>query len=294
MGLPAEKLEERRHYLGASDAAAVLGLSRWRTPLEVWAEKVGAITNTLPDTLPQRVGILLEDSVATLFTEQTGKQTEKVPQTILHPKYPFIAANLDRRVVGEDSVLELKTCSSWKGKEFTGEELPQEYVVQVLHQMAVTGASKGYLAVLIGNTGFEIKEIQRDEALLNQVVAKEVEFWNTFVVPNVMPKVIKAADGGALYQLFPNPADGSLVNLPREADAMIDLIEALSRDKAAVEAQLEQTRNELKVLMGNNEIGLASNYRVSWKVQTRKSFSVKESTSRVLRIAKREDINGHN
>lgn len=305
--LTAEKSEARKRYLGGTDAPAVLGLSRWKTPLQVWGEKVGVITNSLPDTLPQKLGKRFEEVVAELFMEQTGKKVRRVNETLIHPKYPFLGGSIDRRVVGENAVLECKTAAPWKSKEWAGDEIPEEYVCQVLHYMAVGGFERGYLAILLGNTDFKIKVIERDEALLSQIVSKEVEFWQNFVEPNIIPKIVKAADGGTLYKLFPDPSDGSLVVLPPDSDHLIETILALKADARSVETQIDQKENELKLLLGENELGLSNQYQVSWKAQTTRRLDSKrvkaeapdvyakfskETKTRVLRIAEKGELNG--
>ena len=104
--LTAEKLAERNTYIGASEAAAVLGLSRWETPLSVWARKTGLVpVQNKSGMLAIEVGDELENAVCNLFARRTRKVVARVNETIRHKAWPFIAANLDRRVVGEDAVL---------------------------------------------------------------------------------------------------------------------------------------------------------------------------------------------
>ena len=150
--LTEQQLKERLNYIGSSDAAAVLGLSRWSTPLKVWAEKTGQCQpEDLSKKMQIRVGNKLEQAVADFFTEETGKKTELYEDTIYHPKYKFLAANLDRKVIGEDAFLECKTASARVKNDWTEDEIPPEYLIQVYHQLAVTGMERGYICVLIGN-----------------------------------------------------------------------------------------------------------------------------------------------
>ena len=149
--LTAEQIKERIGYLGASDAAAAVGLSRWKSPVEVWAEKTEFVEpEDISGKLSIRMGNKLEDVVAEIFQEETGKKVHRVNETIYHPQYPFLAANLDRRVVGEDACLEIKTAGAWAAKDWEGEELPREVIIQVMHQLACTGKKVGYACVLIG------------------------------------------------------------------------------------------------------------------------------------------------
>lgn len=260
-------MDDRTKYIGASEAAGVIGLSRWTTPIQIWAEKTGQVLpKDLSDKEEVELGKELEDYVAKRFMRKTGKKVHRVNETLYHPKYPFLGANLDRRVVGENSVLECKTCTVWKYKEWEGEDIPQEYLIQVLHQMAVGGFDKGYIACLIGNHKFVWKEIDRDEQMISDMIKKEVRFWNTFVVPKVIPGQVMASDSETLSKLFP-VQHGQEIVLTDEANRIIEIIEALSSDKKALEKQEEQQKNELKLLLGENEIGKTSNYKVTWKLQ---------------------------
>ncbi|HHR2781106.1 TPA: YqaJ viral recombinase family protein, partial [Listeria monocytogenes] len=84
-------------------------------------------------------------------------------------------------VVGEDAILECKTASAYLAKEWEADEVPATYLVQIQHYLAVTGKNKAYVAVLIGGNKFIWKEIERDDELINQIIAFELDFWETNV-----------------------------------------------------------------------------------------------------------------
>ena len=284
MGQAAERLEwleARKQYIGGTDAAAIVGLSRRKTLLDCWAEKTGTVPIDDKDSEPAKVGRYLEAYVSQRFTEETGKKVRRVNDTLFHKEFPFIGANIDRRVIGEDAILEAKTTTAWLAKEWETNEIPQEYIVQCLHYLAVTGALRCYLAVLIGNQEFKWMVVERDEAAIASLVRREVEFWTQYVIPRRMPKLVKAADSDILSRLFNEAPEGSLISLPNEANDKIDLIEAYSADKRNLEAQIGQMKNELKMMLGNNEAGLTDRYKVTWRFQ-------KDKTTRVLRIAERK------
>lgn len=294
-------ITERRKFIGSTDAAAVLGLSRWKTPLEVWAEKVGRIEpNDVSNEVAVKLGKKLEETVAEFFMDETGKKVRRVNKPIIHPDYDFIACQIDRDVVGEDAILECKTASGWKAKEWSGEDIPQEYIIQVIHQLAVTGANKGYIAVLIGNQDFKWREIFRDEKVISSLISKEVEFWNNYVVPQQMPMMLTANDNDVLYQLFSDPDTSSDVELSDEANILIEQIQSLAQDQMQLEDQIEKAKNELKAMLGDSERGHTGLWKLSWKKQTTKridterlkteqwliySAYLRESSTRVLRYS---------
>lgn len=297
---------DRNKYIGGSDAAGVLGLSRWKTPLMVWALKTGQIVEEdISDRIEVKLGNKLEQTVAELFMEETGKKVVRKNETIFHPNYPFLGANIDRRVIGEDAVLECKTATMWKYREWEGQDIPQEYLIQVLHYMAVGNFQKGYIACLIGNHKFVWKEIERDEKMIADLIKKEVHFWNTFVIPKVMPASISANDSDILYQLYQPVKIGEEVNLGEELDRLAENLDSMRADKKALEKQVEQLENEIKVKLGDKEIGLGNNWKATWKLQTQKRLNtemlrreysqiyeecLKSQEIRILRISEIKEI----
>ncbi len=267
MAITEKQRAERVNYIGSSDAAAVLGLSRWSTPLEIWAVKTGQIDGQKEETLPMKLGNRLEEVVAELFTEQTGLKVRRANETIFHADHPFLAANIDRAVVGEDAILECKTSSAWKAKEWAGEEIPQEYIIQCNHALAVTGKKRCYLAVLVGNQDFKVKTIDRDEELLKALVDKEVLFWTEFVERNVMPVQITARDNDVLFRLFPD-AQPSQIDLGDEVASLIEQRNASIQDLKQCEKNVDTIEAQIKAKLGTNEVGTAGKYIVKWSTQS--------------------------
>lgn len=273
--LTEDQRKERIGYIGASDAAAVLGMSRWKSRLDVWAEKTGLIVpEDISEKLQVELGNELEDFVARKFEKKEGKKVALAQETLFHPKHPFIAANLDRRVVGENAVLECKVTSARKAKEWEGDEFPTEYVIQVMHQLAVTGAEKGYLAVLIGNEDFKVKEVMRDEKVLADLVRREVEFWEKFVVPKT-PPAVSYQDQDTLAQMFPEAKEDAVIPLDSAAAATCELLESLEQDLDALERQIDTQKNVLRLALGFSEVGTVGPWKVSWKNVTTRRVDTK-------------------
>lgn len=297
--ITSEQLSERTSYIGASECAAVMGLSRWDTPLSVWSRKTGQIVEEQKDSLAMEIGNELEDVVCRLFTKRSGKQLARVNETAIHPKYDFIRANLDRRVVGEDAVFEAKTASGWKAREWLGEDIPIEYILQVQHQLAVTGKKHGYIGCLIGgNQEFVWKPVVRDEGMIRKIIETEVNFWNNFVLTGSMPMVTKR-DGDTLYALYPHGEDKE-ITLDEHANQIADLLVGLKEDCSILEGTIELQENLLKAMLKDATVGLTDRYKISWKSQITKRLDssrmkkespelyetfCKETPSRVFRVA---------
>ena len=103
-------LEQRRHTIGGSDAAGIIGLSKWSSPVSVWADKTGRLPDKL-DTEAMRLGRDLEGYVARRWMEATGKKVRRLNAMLYNELYPFAHADIDREVIGERAGLECKTTS---------------------------------------------------------------------------------------------------------------------------------------------------------------------------------------
>ena len=269
--LTEEQVKERRNYLGGSDAAGILGLSPWKSPLEVWAEKTSKVEHEdIGDRMSVKLGNALEDFVARQFMEETGLKVHRVNQTLVHPKYDFIRANIDRRVVGENTILECKTAGEFMAKEWKGEEAPAQYLAQCLHYLAVTGADRCYLAVLIGNREFKHKVVERDEAMIDIIIKREVAFWESFVVPKVMPHVTKR-DDEVLQKLYAEAVE-DVIPLDDQARKIVESLQGLKADAKNLDNIIELQQNQLKAMLGDKLGGTTGDYRVWWKPQSQERF----------------------
>ena len=285
MAITDAQIKERANYIGGSDAAAALGLSRWMSPLKLWGIKTGALPpDDLSDNEAVEMGQELEDSVARIFTKRTGKKLHRVNETVYHPKYPFLAANLDRRVVGEDAIAELKTCSAYRVNEFE-EDIPAEFICQVMHYMACTGKSVAYVAILIGGQTFRWKKVLRDEDFIEKMIAKEVEFWEKYVMTKIMPTVITSQDSDTLFGLYPNADEGEAIVLDDTANAIIESLQGMDADNKALEKQIEKSKNELKAMLKDHSWGKTNLYNVTWRNQTTNRLNVDKLRDEMPEVA---------
>lgn len=193
-----EWLQKRRAGIGGSDAAAVLGLSKWRTPLEVYYDKRGEGTDQ-EDNEAMLWGRALEPVVRQQYAERTGRVV-RVPEGIIqHPQYAFMLANLDG-VTDDGRLVEIKTARSPIGFGEPGtDEVPQAYLIQVQHYLTVTALPVADLAVLIGGSDFRLYEIPADRELQEMIIEGEAEFWHEHVERGIPPEPVSVADMQARY-----------------------------------------------------------------------------------------------
>ena len=279
---------DRTKYIGGSDIAAIMLMSRWQTPLGVWAEKTGKVINKLNIDTPEYVqlGMELEEFVAMKFTQATGKKVRRDSRNFTHPQFPYMQGHIDRRVTGTDEILECKTCSAWKEKEWLGEDIPQEYIMQLMWYLGLTKSSKGYLAVLIGGQKFIWKEVMFDQELFDKMVITAEIFWKEFVQKDVQPMAC-GDDNATLFELFPTSDIDKAITFEGDEETEVNqLLEARAagiQAKKEISEEIAECDAKLKQKLGTAEKGQTGQYSFTWKLQNRKEYTVAATSMRVLR-----------
>ena len=257
-------LKARQAGIGGSDVSAIMGLNRWKSPIDVWVDKTTSVQEDEPSEAAYW-GTVLEDVVAVEFQKRTGLRVRRRNSLLQHKEYPYMLANIDREIVGQDVGLECKTASEYRKDEWTDDEIPAEYILQCQHYMAVTGYKGWWIAVLIGGNKFMHKLIERDEGIIQMLIEQEGIFWHQYVELKVMPP----ADGSeackkALSKMYPH-SNGQAVALDAECKALLESRDKLKERADLTKRQLEQIDNTIKAKLGDAEIGEAGCYRVTWK-----------------------------
>lgn len=265
-------LAERRKAIGGSDASSIIGLNPWSSPYTVWADKLGKLPPK-EDNEAMRQGRDLEAYVAQRFTEQTGKKVRRENAILHNHRFPYAHANVDRMVVGEDAGLECKTTSALNMKSFKNGSYPDNYYVQCVHYMMVTGCQKWYLAVLVLNRDFMVFEIDRDEDEIKALAKSEEEFWK--YVEAKTPPIVDGTESTSktISTIFPDSNSETVSLMAYERDLAEYM--ALSAQIKALETRKEEVVNKVKVFMNEAGKGESDGYRVSWTSQERKTFDTK-------------------
>lgn len=277
--IPASELtidqwrEYRRRGIGGSDAAAIMGLNSWSSPYAVWADKTGRIP-PVEENEAMRLGHYLEPYIANRFTQVTGKKVRRCNAILRNPTYPFAIANIDREVMGEDAGLECKSTGSLHVKSFKNGDYPTHYYVQCVHYMAVTGAAKWYLAVLVGNKEILIYEILRDESEISALMQAEEYFWEEYVKKDTPPPVDGfKATMDAIQTIYAESTGGQIELFGRD-----ELLREYYEQKAfkdAADAKMEEIKQTIMLDLGENDTGFCGPYKVTWKPQSRRTFDAK-------------------
>lgn len=261
-----EWLEYRKNGIGGSDVGAICNLSRFRSPLAVFLDKTGQIPET-PDNPRMEAGRRLEQTIADWFSEVTNIASHNDTWMYQHPEHPFMLANVDRWVTGENAGLEIKNTSEFSRHDwFDGPEetIPVEYMLQCNHYMAVTGAERWYIAVLIGGWDLQWRVIERDDTLISNLIAIESQFWQD--VQNGVAPAAGTHDTDVLKLMHPEADEASTMSF-NETD--YDLLKSFfdtKKDAERANDDHEKAKNMIKQRMGSDEVALWQGEKVfSWK-----------------------------
>ena len=261
-----EWLEYRRLGIGGSDASVVCGINRYKSPVELWLDKTGQIP-------PQEAGeaaywgTQLEPFVRSEFTKRTGIEVKQVKELLQSEEYPFMLANLDGICEIPDvgtCIFEAKTASAYKAGEWE-DTIPDEYMCQIQHYMAVTRYKGAYIAVLIGGNTFKWRFVERDEELISMLIKLESDFWNH--VENMTPPPLDGSDACAkfLSERFPSSTPQSHITLPDTAAELLAQYDEACAQLEIITEQKQRAENLLKEMMGENEVGTAKGRVITWK-----------------------------
>lgn len=260
---------ERKGFIGGTDAAPIVGLSDWKTAADVWLEKTGRYKPTVDNAFVYW-GRKLETLVANEYAKETGRRVERVNRMLKHPEHPFIGGHIDRRVVGQPGMLEVKTTSQdWSGV------VPVVYQLQCQHYLAVTGYNWCDVAVLANGRDFWWTRLERDDETITEVVEAEVTFWHDHVLKDVQPSLDYGHKHTKRLLDILNPGvTPTTVELPDElrdtAAAYARLMEEIKdhkREQKALDEDRRLLENQLREAMGTAGVmtwGDEGHFKRSW------------------------------
>ena len=239
----AEWLKARRAGIGASDIAAIMEISPWSTPFQVWASKVATLPEDEGDEW-MRMGRAIEGFILDQWEEKTGRTVDNRDQLIRSTHNPILMATPDGLTTtpnGLPAVAEAKNRAEWGW-----DEIPAYYYAQVQWQLTATGWGVGYLIALFAGRRLETFEIKADSDYQTAQVAAAGEFWK--LVEADEPPPTEGADNPLMASLWPNHTEQAI---EISADAAIELYEARSADKVA-SGRRDAAEAAIKALLGKD------------------------------------------
>jgi putative phage-type endonuclease len=260
-------IENRCNYLGGTDIAAILEVHPYKTSLGVYLDKKGLKP---PVELNQAMvhGQNLELYVAQCYRAATGRQIHK-SKFYQDKEFPFFAANPDYEVRGERPLrlVECKTASYFAGQIFgsADDAVPDQYLIQCMWQLAITGRQVCDLAVLIAGQDFRIYTIERDEELIKTLRDRACEWWETYILSDTPPP-LSGDKPDTEWVNSQHPQDNGLIcyATPEIDDICVALREAKAVTKA-MEREEDRLINLIKADMGDSGTLECSIGKITWK-----------------------------
>lgn len=253
------QIEERKHYIGASDSPVIAGYSKFMSARELYHVKREEIVQEEPGERAD-IGNIIEGAIAEIFTMKTGMVTRKSNQTIYHPDYPFIACNLDRTIEG-GIPLELKNSSiskDWGPEDAGADGVPIDYLIQVQHQMACCKKNMALIAVLLFGNTLKVYDIPRDDEFIEMIIEMDLKFWEN--VKSGTPPEIQfdhSTSCDLLRRIYPG-TNGKKIDLPEDLMSWHNTLVSARMHRKAYDGVVQGAKAHILLEMGENAVGLLS------------------------------------
>lgn len=301
----------RKCGIGGSDVAAVLGLSPWKTPLDVWNDKLGLSEDKEPSEAAYW-GTTLEETVAKEFQRRTAMTVQRVNHQFTDKDNAWMIANIDRAIVNPDIAKRVWPClkqsdlAKYDGRPLTtdiafeaktanafaadlwgpSQELeikqnnlktehviPLYYETQIQWYCGILRLRGMYLAVLIGGSDFRMYWIDARADVFHAIKEKCSAFWHNNVLTKTPPEPININDVLKLY----GKSNGQ--SMEAEGDLAVDYGEysRLAGEIQELKKQQEAVKSKIAIAMKDNEILTLGGKKVlTYKTQTRKIFDTEK------------------
>lgn len=265
----------RRRNIGGSDVAALLGLSKWKSPVDLWLEKTGrAAPDDISGNPAVQAGIRMESAILNWFVDETGIEVTTTDVIHKHPEYERLVANPDGLALPIDAGVEVKTSSAWMqqdwgpyeyGSQDYGSDVPLPYVCQCLHYMSVFDVSKWYLAALIGGNDFRVYLLERDREFEKELIRRELEFI-AHLDNDVPPEPTSVAD---VVRLHPSSAVEEIL-ADSSIEPWLNKVSEADRNAKGWVAKKEEAKTRIADYMGDagRLVGTDGATLVNFKDQT--------------------------
>jgi putative phage-type endonuclease len=283
----AEWLEARRSRIGASEAAAALGLSLYQSPLELWGVKTGRIEPPRENDA-MWWGKRHEAPLLEKRCEDSGTTIAQTQVFCEHPTLPLVAT-LDA-IDSEGCIVECKSIGDRSPMladvSLAGDDdgVPQAWYIQAQQQMLCAGPqykTVGFCVLIGGNRHVNI-DVWRNDAVIDAMVPQLVEFMRLVEADEIPPYVNAKAD---VLKAIHAPREDEYEGGEREREAA-DLLQSLRALKAETTKQIELAESAIMSLTRGRQCRLADGRAIRYRDVSRKGYTVEPTTFRTLTIQK--------
>ena len=247
----AEWLATRRQGIGGTDLAPILGLSKWKTPHDVWLDKTGRYEQPQNDDM--RRGQLLEPVIKAMYEERHGVTVESPG----HLQKGLMMGTPD----GVDglTVVEFKSTRWYVFKQWGG-SLPMDYWAQMQHYMMLCGLDRAVLVVLVDGADYHEFPVALDVEWVDNAWSQATGWWHTWVATDTEPPRIDPK---------PEPVDGSVMTADDELAGVVGELLTIRELEDDIKARREQLETVVKEAMDTHEaLVINGKQAVTWKAVT--------------------------
>jgi predicted phage-related endonuclease len=282
--LTAEQLDMRNGpsgFIGASEIAGALGVSRWKRPIDVWLEKTGRGPEQ-GENPRASIGLRAEPVLFSWYLEDTGTKTLCLRgESVRHPTVECAGCTPDYLVYDEAGALarlaQLKCVGAHMAQFWPADGVPEDVECQCQFEMEVCGAPFADVVAWLGGTDFRIIPIERDREFGAMLISGAREFWK-YVIDDYPPPL----DGSESWRKYltakyPREEQEELSPAPEQAELWgIKALRAREAIKAA-EAQQEEADNHLRSMIGDGAGLIGTDWYATWRANKKgvRSLNVK-------------------
>lgn len=272
-----EWLYQRRAGIGGSDVAAICGLSKWKSPYQVYLEKIGQAPATALNEAAEW-GTRVEPLIADKFAEEHPEWAITEKQVIYcHPNNNWATGNLDRMIICPfrgRGILEIKTASEYLKQEWEQDNIPDYYYVQLQWYLYVTGLQWGYFATLIGGNKYREYEVYRDDDMIAELERLTSDFWFNHVEQLSPPPIDGSeATSSLLSKLYPaGKHEEPIVLIGEELIAPYLHLKQVTKE---LQEETNQIENQFKAQLQMHTVGTIGEYTIKWSNRIRTGIDTK-------------------
>ena len=285
--MPTDTTKDRSTYIGGSDAAAALGLSKFQPAYELWLEKTGQLVpkEERPEEVAERLewGNEMEEAIGRVYSRRTGFPIRRRAHEagVKHPKYPFMVAHVDYVITGQRRLMDSKNVGSiyfsqspeW-GEPGT-DQVPTEIFLQANHYLAVLDYEHCDIAALVGGNKLVIYTIGRDEKLIGDMIEGECEFWEMVQTKKAPPLDYDHPKTLDLLQRQHRDVKPTAVDCPMDLLPYVDIFEREKKRMAEAERMADGCKARILEAIGDaGALLLPDGSSYGRKVVEKKAYTV--------------------
>jgi len=300
-----EWLQFRSRGLGASEIGTLMGVNSWKSPAELYYQKIGLIPQKVEPNIPMFMGTILEKTVAEIFEYWDGDDASMLrnyeSQTkvrtlyepvgyVVNPDYPHLFFSPDRLQIktknlrirdgrinleNVEAIIEIKTISGWSSKQWEG-GIPPSYYLQLQTYLMGLALDTGYLVSLEDGRNLKVHKFDRDSEMIEMIARMTLEFWTRVEAGRL------ALELGEDYDQYAPPPDGTeayseflnkkfanpeenTIVSTPEIDEFILQYKVKNSEISILDDEKREAANFIKNYMGNNTTIQSEEGKVTWR-----------------------------